>query len=229
MPAPDQAIEYALEGPSVPDEEVQSEVSSAAHPPAGHSKEGIHPPVLETPVLRIFVLGPARVEREGLPLDSPDWTQKPRELLYYLPSHLEGRTKEQIGLALWPEASTSQLRSSFHETLYRLRRALGGKEWISFRKGRYAFGGSLPYYYVEAYERDLDEARRLRDEAPEQAIRHLRAAADLYGGDFLEDVAPQGDWAMERQEELRRAHGGLVSSSSPGSATPGRRKFTGRP
>src|SRR5918998_3236046 len=69
----EQAIEYALDGPAVPDEEVRAEVSSAAHPPAGRSKEDIHPPVLETPVLRIFALGPARVEREGLPLDSPNW------------------------------------------------------------------------------------------------------------------------------------------------------------
>ena len=82
------------------------------------------------PTLRIFALGRARVEKDGLPLDSPDWIQKSRELLYYLLSFPQGRTKEQIGLALWPEASTSQLRSSFHDTLYRLRRALGGKEWI---------------------------------------------------------------------------------------------------
>jgi two-component SAPR family response regulator len=158
--------------------------------------------------LRVFALGRARVERDGVPLDSPDWTQKPRELLYYLLSHPEGRTKEQIGLALWPETSTSQLRSSFHDTVFRLRRALGGKEWVSFEKGRYAFDRSLPHYYdVQAYERDLDEARRLRDEAPEQAIRHLRAAAGLYGDDFLEDLTAKGEWAMERQEELRRAYG----------------------
>jgi two-component SAPR family response regulator len=75
--------------------------------------------------LRVLALGPARVEKGGRPLDSsPDWIQKPRELLFYLLSHPEGRTKEQIGLALWPEASTSQLRSSFHDTVYRLRRAL---------------------------------------------------------------------------------------------------------
>jgi len=131
----------------------------------------------------------------------------PRELLFYLLSYPEGRTKEQIGLALWPEASTSQLRSSFHDTLYHLRRALGGKEWISFQKGRYYFGRSLFYSYdVEAFEWNLSEARRLRTEAPEQAIRHLQEAADLYGGDFLEDLAADGEWALERQEELGRAY-----------------------
>ena len=157
--------------------------------------------------LRIFALGPARVEKEGLPLDSPDWIQKSRELLYYLLSHPEGRTKEQIGLALWPEASTAQLRSSFHDTVYRLRRALGGKEWVAFEKRRYAFGRSLSYSYdVEAFEENLSEGRRLQTEAPEQAIQHLQRAADLYGGDFLEDIA-QSEWAFDRQEELRRAYG----------------------
>jgi hypothetical protein len=95
--------------------------------------------------LRIIALGPERVEKDGRPIESADFIQKPRELLYYLLSHPKGRTKEQIGLALWPEASTSQLRSSFHDTLFRLRRALGGKEWVSFEKGRYFFGRTLSY------------------------------------------------------------------------------------
>ena len=122
-------------------------------------------------------------------------------------SHPEGRTKEQIGLALWPEASTAQLRSSFHDTVYRLRRALGGKEWVSFQKRRYAFGRSLDYSYdVEAFEENLSEGRRLQTEAPDRAIHHLQEAADLYGGDFLEDIA-QSEWAFARQDELRRAYG----------------------
>ena len=196
--SPERAIEYALE-------EVAHEppASEPAPPPAPDPV-----PVEEPQVrLRIFALGPARVEKEGLPLDSPDWIQKSRELLYYLLSHPEGRTKEQIGLALWPEASTSQLRSSFHDTVYRLRRALGGKEWVAFEKRRYAFGRSLPYSYdVETFEESLYEGRRLQTEAPEQAIQHLQRAVDLYGADFLEDIA-QSEWAFARQEELRRAYG----------------------
>lgn len=145
------------------------------------------------------------MEKGGRPLNSPDWIQKPRELLFYLLSH-PPRTKEQIGLALWPDASPAQLRSSFHDTAYRLRRALGGKEWISFEKGRYAFDRSLPYSFdVEAFEENLSEARRAQAQAPEQATRHLEGAVGLYGGDFLEDSA-DGEWAMVRQEELKRAY-----------------------
>jgi DNA-binding SARP family transcriptional activator len=190
--SPEQVFEYALDEPATPHEE----------------DKDILPPAVETASLQIFALGPARVEKEGFPIDSPDWSLKPRELLYYLLSHPEGRTKEQIGLALWPEASISQLRSSFHDTLYRLRRALGGKEWVSFKKGRYAFERALDYAFdVEAFEENLSEARSLRDQDPEWAIGHLQEAAGLYGGDYLEDLAIDGEWALARQQELRRAYG----------------------
>src|SRR5215217_2660055 len=201
--SPEQAIEYALEEPTAPDEEEE------AQPPTVGTlvpREDNQPSAAETAALRIFALGPARVEKEGRVLDnSRDWTQKPRELLYYLLSN-PPRSKERIGVALWPEASTEQLRSAFHDTLFRLRRALGGKEWISFHKGRYSFNRSLPYTFdAEDFERHLSEAGRLRPESPGQAIRHLQETADLYAGDFLEDLAT-GEWAMERQEELRREY-----------------------
>jgi DNA-binding SARP family transcriptional activator len=188
--SPEQATEYALGEPTTP-----------------HEEEDTDPPASGKVVLRVFALGPARVEKDGRPLaSSPDWVQKPRELLYYLLSHPEGRTKEQIGLALWPDASNAQLRSSFHDTVFRLRRALGGKEWVSFRKGRYAFERSLDYSFdAEAFEENLSEARRVQAEAPEQAIRHLEEAAGLYGGDFLEDSA-DSEWATDRQEVLSREY-----------------------
>ena len=192
--APEQAIEFAVEALREP--------ALSAEKPA----ESVEAKTA-TIGLRIFALGAARVEKNGHPLDSsPDWIQKPRELLYFLLSHPEGRTKEQIGLALWPDASTSQLRSSFHDTLFRLRRALGGKEWISFSKGRYAFGRSLSYFYdAEAFEENLTQATRLRSSTPDEAIGHLEKAVGFYGGDFLEDSA-HSEWAIERQEELRRKY-----------------------
>jgi DNA-binding SARP family transcriptional activator len=205
--SPQKVAEYAPHEPSTPKVETPTEVPSPAHSPAEHPKVNAHLPAPRVDSLRIFALGPARVEKDGRPLDSADWIQKPRELLYFLLSHPEGRTKEQIGLALWPEASTAQLRSSFHDTVFRLRRALGGKEWVVFEKRRYAFDRSLDYAYdVEAFEENFSEARRLQAEAPDRAIRHLQEATGLYGGDFLEDMA-QSEWAMERQEELRRAYG----------------------
>jgi DNA-binding SARP family transcriptional activator len=198
--SPERAIEYALDE-TAPEQPAPEPARPAAVAPAPPEPED------HQEQLRIFALGSARVEKDGLALDSPDWVQKSRELLYYLLSHPEGRTKEQIGLALWPEASTAQLRSSFHDTVYRLRRALGGKEWVSFEKRRYAFGRSLEYSYdVEVFQENISEGRRLQTEAPERAIEYLQQAVDLYRGDFLEDIA-QGEWAFDRQDELRRSYG----------------------
>jgi predicted ATPase/DNA-binding SARP family transcriptional activator len=191
----EQAVEYALSEPTTPRKKEEEE------------EKDTPPPALETALLSVFALGLARVEKGGHPLDSSqDWIQKPRELLFYLLSH-PPRTKEQIGLSLWPEASTSQLRSSFHDTVYRLRQALGAKDWITFQKGRYSFNRSLPYYFdVEAFEESLSEAMRIKTQAPEEAIGLLQKATKLYEGDFLEDFAAESEWAMERQEELRRAY-----------------------
>ena len=160
-------------------------------------------------LLRIFALGPGRVYRGEHDLAPSEWTYaKSRELLFYLLSH-PSRTKEQIGLALWPDASPDQLRSSFHRTLHHLRRALGGPEWISFEKGRYSFNRSLSYWSdVEAFEKELVEARRHGAGAPDRAIRHLEQAIDLYKGDFLEELTvAESEWALERQEVLRRLYG----------------------
>jgi hypothetical protein len=113
----DQAVAYALDEPSA----VEAKASSDRRP-AGAS-------------LRIFALGPGRVERDEHDLAPSEWTYvKSRELLFYLLSH-PSRTKEQIGLALWPDASNAQLRSSFHRTLHHLRRALGEGGWILFEDG----------------------------------------------------------------------------------------------
>ena len=224
--SPERAIEYALDEPA-PD---PSAVEPVAEPVAATPAPALVEERRER--LRIFGLGAARVEKDGEQIDSPDWIQKCRELLYYLLSHPEGRTKEQIGLALWPEASTAQLRSSFHDTVFRLRRALGAKESVVFARRRYAFGRSLDYSYdVEVFEKNLSEARRLQTEAPDQAIRHLQEAAGLYRGDFLEDIA-QSEWTLERQDELRRAYGEsllllgglLVSSERHAEATMAYRK-----
>ena len=163
---PEQAIEYALgETVTAPPEDEPAQ----PRPPTAAS-----PAPVEVPraMLHIFAFGRARVEKDGQPIDSPDLIQKSRELLYYLLSHPDPRTKEQIGLALWPEASTSQLRSSFHDTVFRLRRALGAKEWVLFEKRRYGFGRSQEYFYdVESFEENISAARGLREEAPDTGYR----------------------------------------------------------
>jgi predicted ATPase/DNA-binding SARP family transcriptional activator len=195
-----QAVEYAL----------ASEEPTAPGEPATPAEAGLAPQKKEkkeaTPTLRVFALGAARVEHEGRPLTSSEFGYaKPRELLFYLLSH-PPRTREQIGLALWPEASASKLRGSFHDALHRLRKALGGSEWVVHEGGRYSFNRSLGYFFdAQAFEERLEKARRLRDRAPAEAIDHLKEAIELYGGDFLEEFLGS-EWVLGKQDELRGAY-----------------------
>ena len=211
----EQAIEYALgevEEPAAEPTPTTIATPVAAEPQAATSEQPAQTVSAEAQTttaadLRIFALGPARVERAEQTLTSSDFGYaKPRELLFYLLSYPEGRTKGQIGLDLWPEASPSQLRGSLHEALRRLRQALGSSEWIYYRGGRYAFERSLEYSFdVETFEAELAAARGSEGEAPERAIAHLEEAIALCRGEYLEDSL-DWEWAMERREELARKH-----------------------
>lgn len=156
--------------------------------------------------LHVFALGPPEVYRSRRRLRAADWTfALPKELLFYLLLH-GPRTKEQIGLDFWPEASTDQLRGRFRTTLYHLRRALGGKEWVRYENGRYTFNRELDCWFdVEAFESNLDRAAGEMEPDTGAAARHLERAVELYRGDFLEGESP-GRWADEHAGRLSRRY-----------------------
>jgi DNA-binding SARP family transcriptional activator len=148
-----------------------------------------------------------RVERHDVPVPLAEWKYaKARELLFLLLLHPEGRTREQIGVALWPEVSAEQLRANLHPVLHHLRRVLGGPEWIVHEAGVYRFDRSRDFRF------DVDELEALTASAG--SIRHDRQAVktdlarlvELYQGDFLEQDPPAGDWHLDRQDVLRRRY-----------------------
>lgn len=170
------------------------------------------PPVVATvappdpdPELRVLALGQSKVYRGDRLLSNSDWTYaKPRELLFFLLSH-PSRTKEQIGVMLWPDASPSQLRAALHPALYHLRRALGDRRRVVTQQDSYAFNHDIPYYFdVDEFETLVTQARCHAKKAPDQAIASLQSAVALYQGDFLADVTAVSEWALIRREELRQ-------------------------
>src|SRR5205085_9526753 len=99
--------------------------------------------------------------------------------LFYLLSH-QARTKEQIGVDLWPDISPQQLRNTLGVRLHHLRRALGRADSIVFENNAYAFNRTLDYWFdVEAFENSIADAHGARASAPKEAIRHLQAAVKL--------------------------------------------------
>ncbi|MBX3060333.1 MAG: tetratricopeptide repeat protein [Anaerolineae bacterium] len=165
---------------------------------------------LPEPAAHIYLMGPVQVVVAGRPLTAADWTyHKARELFFYLLAQPPS-SKAQIGLALWPEASSEQLRNEFHRTLYHLRRAIGQPDWVQFNQGAYQVNPAANLWCdLHEFERLLAAVRPLRQTggvAPtdgEQVIAALEKAASLWRGDFLADVMV-GDWAITRGEALRQ-------------------------
>src|SRR6185437_1363604 len=68
---------------------------------------------------------------------------KPRELLFLLLSS-PPLTREQLGVALWPDQSRQQLGNALHTALRGVRRALGDPGCVVYAEGRYTFDRPRP-------------------------------------------------------------------------------------
>ena len=159
------------------------------------------------PAVRVRVLGHFAITVDGREVPSSAWKfARPRELLVYLLGHTEGRSRDQISLAFWPDASAAQAKNNVHVTLHHLRRALGRPDFVLFERDRYVINWALGVE-VDAivFEREVESACRTLRATPHtpNAVAHLRAALDLYAGDLLADENA-GDWHLEQRDRLRR-------------------------
>jgi predicted ATPase/DNA-binding SARP family transcriptional activator len=143
------------------------------------------------PPLRVRALGALEVERDGKPVD----IGSPRDLLLFLLLHPNGATKEQIGVALWPDADPAKLRNNFHVTVHRLRKVLGDAEWVVARGDAYVLKPGIDFDAV-TFERETNAAIRARDAA------RLQRAVELYRGDFFAN-ASSGEWHLDVRDRLR--------------------------
>jgi DNA-binding SARP family transcriptional activator len=158
-------------------------------------------------LLRVLALGPLEVFVGGRPIEPAAWgSARPRELLLYLLMHPDGRTKEQAGLAFWPDASAAQLRNNFHVTLHRLRKALGNPEWVSLGNDRYRVDPAvIEEFDVAEFEREVTAARRAMKRQQTDAADQLEGALARYRGDLV-DGETMGDWHVEHRDRLQRMY-----------------------
>jgi DNA-binding SARP family transcriptional activator len=163
------------------------------------------------PALRVRALGPLEIAIDGVPVPSSAWGYaKARELLLHLLFWPEGRTREQVGAALWPDASAAQVRNSFHVTLHHLRRALGRSEWVTFERGRFRLNvsGGVELDVVLVEQRLTEALRLARRGAP--PVDALESALASYGGHFL-DGEPVADWHLEIRDRLARLYASALA------------------
>lgn len=161
----------------------------------------------ETRSLTVQALGGLRILRGEERLVGDVWgSAKARELLLFLLCHGDGCTKEQVGLAFWPDGSAAQVRNNFHVTLHRLRKALGGPEWIDLTGDRYALNPEVQVDFDAGTFQDRMQAAltAVKRQAP-AAVDHLTEACGLYRGDLFanENV---GDWCEPIRTRLHRLY-----------------------
>ena len=150
-------------------------------------------------LLHIKDLGPLRIELGGKPLASEGRaSQRARELLVFLAAHPPGPTKEETGVAFWPDATTEQVKNSFHVTLHRLRKLLGSGDAVVAEGARYTIG--MPHIAdSRRFETELTAALRKND------VTAIESALALYGGDFLQGE-DAGEWCLPIRSRLRQLH-----------------------
>jgi predicted ATPase/DNA-binding SARP family transcriptional activator len=177
-------------------------VQSAAAPLTADAAPSSGPAAAD---LTIRMLGPLEILVSGVAVDSRAWgSARSRELLLFLVCHPNGATKEQVGAAFWPEASSAQVRNTFHVTLHRLRKALGHAEWVTVQQERYRLDPSLVIDCdALRFEKEMTDALKLVKRRSPDAEPALTRALSYYTSDLLlgESV---GEWHVPQHDRLQR-------------------------
>jgi predicted ATPase/DNA-binding SARP family transcriptional activator len=153
----------------------------------------------DAPLLHVRDLGALEITLGGKPLATEGRaSNRARELLVFLLAHRNGPTKEEVGVAFWPDASTEQVKNSFHVTLHRLRKLLGASEAVVADGARYRV--AIPHSVdSRRFESEMTAALRGGDPAA------LEVAVALYGGDFLQGE-DAGEWSYPIRAQLRQLY-----------------------
>jgi len=147
--------------------------------------------------LHVRDLGPLQITLAGKPLEDRG-SNRARELLVFLLAHPPGPTKEEAGIAFWPDATGEQVKNAFHVTLHRLRKLLGDSDAIVADGARYR----VAIRHVldsQRFESEINDALRQKDAAK------LESALALYSGDFMQGEEC-GDWIFAIRSRLSQLH-----------------------
>jgi len=154
------------------------------------------------PKLRLAVLGPLRVWRDGVEIEAKAFKRrKARELLAYL-LHVRGgfASKDQLCERLFPDstpkAAVRDLRVALHalfEVLDPERPHNATARNLQRREDLYA----LPWEGISVDVADFETAVERGD-----SVEVWQRALSLYRGEYLEDF-PYSEWAQDRRAQLR--------------------------
>jgi DNA-binding SARP family transcriptional activator len=162
--------------------------------------------------VRIEVLGPARLLRDGEPITDADWRRaRVRQMVCALVALREVR-RARLGALLWPEfdekgvSSNLRMTLSYVQNLLEPHRGRGDAPWFLQQDGGVLRLRDADHLTVDAWE--LERALDAADEAAAAGsasteLGHLLDALELWHGDYLDDVAGE-DWAEPLRERVRQ-------------------------
>ena len=151
--------------------------------------------------LNIRTLGDTRIQITG---QDVKWSaQSARDLLLYLLSFPEGRTRAQIFEDLWQAEVEARTGNRFRVVLHRLRAVLGGTNAIEEKDGRYRLAPEV-WRSCDVYR--FYSALKAAEDAhhPVEKRTALQRATELYSGNYLPEV--EADWAVMAREEHQAAY-----------------------
>ena len=164
--------------------------------------------------LRVFALGPLRVERGDEAIQR--WggekagTRQAQALFAFLFDRGErGVAKDEALELIWPDTDVERADLAFHRTLGGLRHTLdpdggGGKHGIRFHNDRYRLDPAIvDWSDVALFLARLDQARVATERT--ENLRLLEQARALYRGEYLDDCPFYGDsvYVEDRRASLR--------------------------
>ncbi|MEJ2734596.1 MAG: BTAD domain-containing putative transcriptional regulator [Anaerolineae bacterium] len=165
--------------------------------------------------LELFLLGPPRLQRDGVPLQFD--RRKVMALAAYLAMsslEAEGRhlSRDTLVTLFSPDLEPSRARAAFRRNLSLLRRALEG-EWLVADRKRVGTDPEADFWLdVEQFNRLVHSCEthgHPREEVCPRCLEALAEAAALHQGEFLEgfglrDSVEFDDWQFFQAEELRQ-------------------------
>ncbi len=156
--------------------------------------------------LRIYLLGPPRVEWAGRPLYIP--RRQARALLYRLATQPQPVPREHLCFLFWPDTPDASARRNLTRQLTHLRRALPAPEVLMTSGDQVTLDPDRVWSDTAAFERLCatpdGESRLLREAG---FLDALQQAVDLYRGSFLAGFSlgrsPEFEaWASMEQRAL---------------------------
>lgn len=166
------------------------------------------------PGVRVFALGPMRVERGGTRIER--WggdkagSRQAQGLFAFLYDRGErGVAKDEVLELIWPDTDLERADLAFHRTMSGLRATLdpdhrgSSGAAVRFASDRYRLGSSIVAWSdVDAFQAALERAAA---SDPPGQIRILEEARRLYRGEYLDDCPYYGDsvFVEERRALLR--------------------------